>query len=306
MRTRLAVLAVLAALAVVALVPGHALALDQSYVSVRGRNAWPCTRARPCRTFARAYNVTDPGGSIVALDSGRFQGSYLDIRKAITITAAPGAHAEIATSDFGVYVNAGTDDVVVLRGLIFRGAPATPNTAIVLNSAKALHVESCVISDFPTYGIGTYGANVELFVQDTVIRDTYIGISFFSWPTSRASLDRVRLEHNEFGIGVFKGQVTVRDSVATGNVQVGFLVDGFESAELNLEDCMASNNGFGIRAASNGPNDVGVARVSRCVVTGNDTGIAQWSGGTVQTRGNNTVAGNGTNVMGALTPLPGI
>lgn len=299
-------LVALAALAAIMSSAGPARAIDQSYVSVDGRNAWPCTRARPCRTFARAYNVTDPGGSIVALDSGRFAGSHLDIRKAITITAAPGVHAEIATGDFGAYVNAGSTDVVVLRGLVFRGSPSTPNTAIVLNSAKALYVESCVISDFPTYGIGTYGANIELYVRDTVIRDTYIGISFFSWPTSRASLDRVRLDHNEFGIGVFKGQVTVRDSVATGNVQVGFLVDGFEDAQLNLEDCMASNNGDGIRASSNGPNDTSVVRVSRCVVTGNGRGIVQVPNAVVQTRGNNTVAGNGVDVSGVLTPLGGI
>jgi len=303
MRTRLTPFA---ALAVTLFLPGVAGAIEQSYVSVEGRDAWPCTRARPCRTFARAYDVTDPGGSIVALDSGRFATSHLDIRKAITITAAPGVHAEIATSDFGVYVNAASTDVVVLRGLVFRGAPSTPNTAIVLNGAQALHVESCVISDFPTYGIGTYGENNQLYVRDTVIRGTYIGISFFSWPTSHASLDRVRLEHNEFGLGVFKGQVTVRDSVASGNAEVGFLVDGFGDAQLNLEDCMASNNGHGIRASSSGPNDKGVARVSRCVVTGNETGIVQWSGGVVETRGTSTVAGNGTDVSGTLTPIGGI
>jgi hypothetical protein len=116
----------------------------------------------------------------------------------------------------------------------------------------------------------------------------------------------VRLEHNEFGLGVFKGQVTVRDSVASGNAQVGFLVDGFEDAQLNLEDCMASNNGHGIRASSAGANDRGVARVSRCVVTGNETGLAQWGGGVIETRGNNTVGGNGTNVSGTLTPLGGM
>jgi hypothetical protein len=303
MRTRLAPAA---ALALALVTPDVASAIEQSYVSVEGRNVWPCTRIRPCRTFARAYDVTDPGGSIVALDSGQFAAGFLDIRKAITITAAPGVHAEISTGDFGAYVNAASTDVVVLRGLVFRGSPSVPNTAIVLNSAQALHVEDCVISDFPTYGIGTYGSNVRLYVRDTVIRDTYIGISFFSGSVSRASLDRVRLEHNEFGIGVFRGQVTVRDSVATGNTQVGFLVDGYDDAQLNLEDCMASNNGHGIRASSAGPNDRSIVRVSRCVVTGNDAGIVQQLNGVVETRGNNTVAGNATDVSGALTPLGGI
>jgi hypothetical protein len=42
------------------------------------------------------------------------------------------------------------------------------------------------------------------------------------------------------------------------------------------------------------------------VVTGNEAGLVQWGGGVIETRGNNTVAGNGTNVSGILTPLGGI
>ncbi len=272
--------------------PAAALAIDQTYVSVDGRDAAPCTRLRPCRTFARAVAATNPGGSVVALDSGRFATSYFVIDKAITITAAPGVHAEIATSNFGIYVNAGSDDVVVLRGLVFRGTPATPNQAIVLNSAKALHVENCVISGFPTHGIGTYGPN-QLFVKDTVIRDGYIGISFWGNSASRLSLDRVRLENNSYGMLVNSGSATVRDSSASGNTNDGFLVD--YAGELNLQGCTAANNGTGIRAAQ------GIARVSASVVTGNGVGIAASGAGVVASRGDNTVAGNGTDVSGSLT-----
>jgi len=287
---RVAFLSVVAAFAL----PAAALAIDQSYVSVDGRDGAPCTRVRPCRTFARAVAATNPGGSVVALDSGRFASGYFTVDKAITITAAPGVHAEIATSNFGIYVNAGADDVVVLRGLVFRGAPSTPNQAIVLNSAKALHVENCVISGFPTHGIGTYGPN-QLFVRDTVIRDGYIGISFWGGAASRLSLDRVQLENNSYGILVNAGSATIRESSASGNTNDGFLVD--YTGEMNLQGCTASNNGTGIRAAQ------GIARVSGSVVTGNGTGIAASGPGVVASRGDNTVAGNATDVSGTLTAL---
>jgi parallel beta-helix repeat protein len=289
-----------AALAVLLAAPAASRAIDQSFVSAGGRDAAPCTRARPCRTFARAVAVTSAGGSVVALDSGRFASAYFVIDKALTITAAPGAHAEIYTSNFGIYVNAGADDVVVLRGLVFRGTPSTPNQAIVLNSAKALHVEDCVISGFPTHGIGTYGGTRQLLVRNTVIRDGFVGIYFWGTPASRLSLDRVRLENNDFGLYLNSGSATVRDSVATGNEHDGFAVE--YGAEMNLQGCTASNNGTGIRATGLGAQR-GLARVSGCVVTGNGVGIAAAGDGIVESRGDNTVAGNATDVSGTLTPL---
>jgi hypothetical protein len=287
--------------AVLLALPAAARAIDQSYVSVEGRDRGPCTRGRPCRTFARAVAVVDPGGSVVALDSGRFAESYFVIGKSVTITAAPGAHAEIASGNFGVYVNAGAEDVVVLRGLVFRGAPSTPNQAIVLNSAKALHVEDCVISGFPTHGIGTYGGTQQLLVRNTVIRDSYVGIYFWGTAASRLSLDRVRLENNDYGLFFNSGSATVRDSIASGNAHDGFAVD--YGAEMNLQDCMASNNGIGIRATGSGDGR-GIARVSASVVTGNGVGISVEGDGVVASRGDNTVAGNATDVSGTLTALP--
>jgi hypothetical protein len=122
------------------------------------------------------------------------------------------------------------------------------------------------------------------------------------------SIDRARFEHNTFGLNMtVSGRATVRDSVASGNSDAGFLSSGFGAnnfTELNLESCMATGNGTGIRAEGFS-GAAGVVRVSSSIVTGNGTGLKVGAAGGIESRGNNTVAGNAIDVDGALTPLPG-
>ena len=281
-----------------------ALGADQTFVSADGRDTWACTRAKPCRTIAQALSVTSAGGTVMVLDSGRFSEAPLDIRQAVSIVAAPGVIAELTSTNSAIYVTAALTDVVVLRGLTFTGQPTTPNNGIVYNRAAALHVENCVVSGFPTKGILSLSQQ-KLFVSDSVFRGNFIGVSLDSHTI--ATIDRVRLENNGWGLVAGLGaRATVRDSVASGNTNVGFLASGMfdDNPEMNLEGCMASNNGSGI-AAEGFSGGSAVARVSRCIVTNNTVGLAQRLGGAVESRGNNTVRGNGTDVSGVVTPIPG-
>lgn len=291
--------------ALAALAPASVQAAPVAYVSAFGRDALPCNRALPCRTFQRALAVVDPGGSILALDSARFSNEALDVRKAVTIEAAPGVRAELTSPNGALYVNAAPGDVVVLRGLTFTGQDTPPNNAIIFNGGDALHVENCVVSGFPTKGILALGvAGRQLFVKDSVFRDNFVGVSIDA--AVLASIDDTRFEHNSFGLAAtVRGRASVRRSVASGNSQAGFLASGFGAgnfAELNLEDCLAANNGTGVRA-DGFSGGAGVVRISSCLVSDNATGLAVGASGSIETRGNNTVAGNGTNVSGALTPL---
>ncbi len=296
-------IAVFVALLVVVCVP--AFAAVETYVSSEGRDTWPCTHAKPCRTIGQALSVTDPGGTIMILDSGRFSETFVDIRQAVTIVAAPGAVAELTSTDSAVYVTAGLGDVVVLRNLTFIGQPVTPNNGIVYNRAAALHVENCIVSGFPTKGILSL-SHQKLFVSDSVFRGNYIGISLDS--VTNATIERVRVENNAWGLVSGLGaRATVRDSVASGNTNVGFLVSGLgaNAPEMSLEGCVATNNGTGI-AAEGFSGATGLARISRCTVTNNTVGVDQRANGTVESRGNNLVRGNGTDVSGVITPVPGV
>ncbi len=295
------------ALGLVWLVPSPAAADPSTYVSVLGRDVFPCTRRLPCRTFGRALSVVDAGGSVTALDSGRFDEAFIDVRKSVTLAGAPGVRAELSSTNGGIYVNAAPGDVVTLRNLTLVGQDTPPNNAIIFNGGDALHVEDCLVSAWPTKGILALGARGRLlYVKDSIFRDNYIGVAIDA--AVLGSLDHVRLEHNTFGLSLtVRGRATVRDSVAAGNSDAGFLASGFGAnnvAELNLESCMAVGNGTGIRAegVSGG---AGVARVSNSIVTDNGTGLMVGSAGAIESRGNNTVAGNATNVDGSLTPLPG-
>lgn len=283
------------------------LAADRSFVSTTGKDAWACTAEKPCRTVGRAVSVTDPGGSVLILDSGRFSEATVTIRQAITIVAVPGALAELTAPTYAVIaINAGAADVVVLKNLVLSGQPAAPNNGVVYNSAAELQVLSCLIRDFPTYGIGTYGGNKRLVVADTTILGTQVGLSLYAGSAARTELTRVTLTDNAIGAGLFGGNVTVNDSLAFGNSDAGFLVDGCTGdAEATFERCTASGNGIGVNVRSNvcGTPAVATARLSGCTVTGNTTGVAVDAASTAASRGNNTITGNDTDVTGVLAAL---
>jgi hypothetical protein len=54
-----------------------------------GSDNRPCTRNQPCRTFDGALAKTDPGGEIVALETGSYDPTT--VTKSITLSSAPGA-----------------------------------------------------------------------------------------------------------------------------------------------------------------------------------------------------------------------
>lgn len=276
-----------------------AAAAAETYVSADGRDGAPCTQRRPCRSIARAYAVTDPSGTLTILDSGTFLGTALSVSKSISIVAVPGAQAVLAPDSGGALFVGGSDIVVVLRNLTFRGNPTTPLNGVVYNSGRALHVENCVFTHFPTKGILSL-SHGQLFVKDTVFRESYIGVSLDA-PTV-ASFDRARFESNEFGLAVALGaRAVVRDSLAAGNAQVGFQAYSFDPvppSELTLESCGASNNGVGIESHSFDTKTI--VRLSDCQVVGNGVGLKRTGAADIESRGNNSVVGNGLDIDGGV------
>lgn len=258
----------------------------QTFVSAQqGDDAHDCSLIKPCRTFTRAINEVKPGGEVTALDSGDYQA--FSINKAVTVQAAPGVYAGITvTSNSAVFISAGANDVVVVRGLTLNSLGG--NFGIIFNAGAALHVESCTIHGFAQHGI-SFNAAAELFVKDTVVRNSNAGIFINTGSgTAKGSIDRCRLENGGSGLQVNTNtKVTARDTVASGNSIRGFgampITGGV--GELNLENCVASGNETGIQASSGG-----TIRVSNSTITNNLIGIS--SGGVTLSRLNNTVEGN--------------
>ena len=304
----------LAMLAAAVVFTTHAQAADNiRYVSTTGSNANACTLVAPCRTFQRGVNTTPTGGELRILDSGDY-GVNANVNRSMTISA--NGHTVILGNP--IIIN-NADAVVALRGLVLDGQGAVAD-GIRINAAAAMHIERCFIRGFTGQGIRVASSNVDqVFVVDSTVRDNGV-FGFNGQVASRVTIDNSHF-HNNINVGVLTGaNTTIHRSTASGNsfgifvtsasttsvmsvaaVQngAGFVVSG---GSLTADSSVAhGNDGQGLSVSAGG-----TARISNSTFTNNVTGIQNDDGSTVETRQNNTVRGNTTNVIGTLTAIGGI
>ena len=267
--------------------PAQAVLASRVFMSTTGNDSNNCANPNtPCLTFAGSLAQVAVGGEVIAEATGGY--GAINVTQSVTVSGPPGV---VIYSGFTVTVNA-PGATVVLRGLTIDGTGASGN-GINAPSVGDLHVESCVISGFLGDGIFFTSAG-RLFVKDTIIRGNgFVGLWVIpSTGTALASVDHCRLERNGWGLisdsqGGGTAKTTIRDSVASGNANVGLMADF--GGELNAEGCLAANNIFGLASSTGGA----VLRASNCTVTDNTTGVSA-SDASLLSRSNNTVEGNGT------------
>jgi parallel beta helix pectate lyase-like protein len=296
----------------VAILPVCASAQSQrTFVSAgSGIDANPCDRALPCRNFAAAAAVTQAGGEVVVLDSGGY-GSFA-INQAISIEAPSGVLAGISVpggTTNGIDVNAGSGEVVILRGLTINGVGG--NTGIRIGSGKVILIERCSINRMISSGIAAIGV-ATVMVKDTTVIGSFIGIQTGSGlDPVRGLIEHCRIQQNGNregnGLAVVAydpSSTTIRDSVLTGaGSDLGASVEGADGhSELNVENCSVSGFGIALYAAavvSRGGS--AVMRVSNSMITFNGTGVSTTDSvnAPILTRGTNTLEGNTVN--GAFT-----
>jgi nitrous oxidase accessory protein NosD len=281
--------------------PLNAWAAPRTFVKSTGLDTNACTLAAPCRNFGPAITAVDAGGEVVALDSASYP--PFTVSKGVSVVAPPGIYAGISVAaGTGIFVNGAASDVVVLRGLTLTGVGGA--NGIYLNSAAALHVESCVISGFSGSGITGVAGVGEMYIKDTIVRDTTYGVFANA---IKASIEHSRFERNRdaagtggTGVWAYGGaKVSVRDSEVTGGGS-GFIANT-GSSELNLRGVKASGAvNYGIACAS-----TSVIRVADALVTGNGVGFALFETCVIESLGNNLVRGNTTNIAGTVTTVAG-
>jgi glucose/arabinose dehydrogenase len=268
----------------------------REYVSVNGNDANQCSNpATPCRTFVGAIAQVLPGGEVVVLDSGTFGGGT--ITKSVTLNA-PGVAAVVATP---IEVNAGPNDVVTLRGLSFVSPVPGSGTALSFYNGAGLNLERTSIHGW-NVGV-SFTANGRLNVVDSEFRDNASsGISLFNGAGAlEASVERSRLLGNGTGLEVLsRSRATVKESLAAGNTAGLFASssDGSPS-ELAIEDCTVTHNGQGVVGGT-----LATVRISGSTVSHNSLGLWQSGSGVVQSRGGNTIEGNGTDTVGTIGSYP--
>jgi hypothetical protein len=268
----------------------HAQA-SRTWVSGVGDDANPCSRTAPCKTFAGAISKTAALGEIDTLDPGGF--GVVTITKSITLDATAGLGGVLAAGTTGVIINAGVNDVVILRNLDINGF-GTGLSGIRILNARDVYVENCKIFGFSNRGISDERTAGRLFVRDTVISNnatTGIGASAATPGTLTVAGDRVQiLRSGNAGLIVGNGaRATFSNSVISGNVNYGVYVTG-NGAEVTVDASVVTANGTGLATAAGG-----VVRLSDTTVTGNSTGLSAAGGGSIYSYGTNRLEGNAAN-----------
>ncbi|MBV8565160.1 MAG: hypothetical protein JO163_07275 [Methylobacteriaceae bacterium] len=303
---------------------------DLSWVSSTGSNSNPCTRAMPCASLDVAVTKTNPGGEISCADEGDFgSGAETEITKSITIDCE-GVHGRyfVDAINIGFFVNAGPNDVVVLRGLDIYGTNISL-AGIEFAGGGTLRIEKCVIHDFSGPEIDKEGwgivaqnatAPYELFVSDTILAHNGTASSgggILISPTiansiNKVVLNRVEVRNNYFGIKAdgtqsFGGGVinmTIRDSVSSGNASNGIVGTGNSSGPailMMIDRSASSHNAAGFGVIADGSKTT--IRLGGSSIAGNINGVGVSNGGVLESYGTNQINGNSNDGIASLTPI---
>jgi hypothetical protein len=281
----------------------------RTWISGTGLDSNPCSRTAPCKTLAGAYPQTASGGEIDVLD-GNAVGT-LTIGHALTIDGGGGQVASIlASGTSGIVVNAGANERVVLRNLRLNGINQTAAAGvhgILFNTGAALAVENCVIEGFGGYGINFQpSVRANLTVVDSLLVGNgnlgamtnagglIVSSAAISGGFNHASIVSTVIENGPSGITAGQNTKMELDHVTVGQTGLGggdyaVTANGM-NAEVSIDYSTISGNNFGGLHATNS----GMMHVANSSITYNNTnGILADAGGSVQSYGNNRVAGNG-------------
>lgn len=243
----------------------------RTWVSGVGDDVNPCSRTAPCKTFAGAISKTAAGGEISALDPAGY--GSLTITKSITINGDGNLTSVLHSGVNGFIVNAGVNDIVVIRNVSFNGAGTTLGTnGIRFIGGGQLHVLNCTLSGFSGRGIDvSKTAAGILSVENTV----------FNGPATNAT--GIYLTTT---VGVV--QATLKNVSING---IGTGIEADNNSVVNIDNAFISNNSIGVLAS----DVTAIIRLSNTNIFNNTTfGIGNGTGKVVSF-GNNNVAGNAAN-----------
>ena len=263
----------------------------RTWVSGVGDDANPCSRTAPCKTYAGAISKTAAGGIISTLDPGGF--GAVTITKSITIEGTGTLAGILHSATNGVVINAGVNDVVVLRDLLLNGAGTTLGVdGVKIFTASEVVIENCRIQNVSGNGINivTSALNqlVKVFVRKTEVTNGLRGIQVL--PTNGAT---VRLVVNGSMFSGHQGGSGIDIGGANNTAQISNSVMSHNNTGLQVQQ--ATSTAFvdhsEISYNATGVNSGGPVHLSNCMIVGNTTnGLA---GASTQTGyQNNTIVGN--------------
>jgi len=259
----------------------------RTWVSGVGDDVNPCSRTAPCKTFAGAISKTAACGEISVLDPGGF--GAVTINKSLTINGEGTLAGITASLTNGIIVNAGASDTVYLKNLDILGACNGIN-GIRFIAGNALIVEKVRIYGFTNFGIDVNKtAGGFLSVSNSNITNCVAGgiVSTSTAGTVRTDINNTKVFGctNGYKAGT-NSQFTIKDSTASGCGTAGFLASG-STAVVNMDSCVATHNGNGVRVETSGVARLGASTISNNITKGLDNG-----GGTIESYSDNYIRGN--------------
>src|SRR5262249_31818932 len=239
---------------------------NRTFVSGLGSDSNPCSIHSPCRSFAQAITLTNPGGEITILDPGGY--GPATITKAISIVNDGVGEAGVTetTAIDAITVAAGVNDEVNLRGLTLVGG-GVGNNGVTITGGGLVKIENSVIRGFLHQGINMIpSSNSKLVVLDTTLSSNFgtgVAVDPSGNVTVRAVFKRVQSINNSgkgfylyggaiSGAGTLKGSAI--DSLAFGNHSSGFEVASFQglatTTVFDVINCQAIANFIGVETTS--------------------------------------------------------
>ncbi len=282
-----------------------AQAQSRTWVSGVGDDGFACSRTAPCKTFAGALAKTAPGGEINCLDPGGF--GTVTITFSLTISCEIGTAGVVGVPMSNtIIINAGTTDVVTLRGIDIDGQ-SVGNSGIVILQAQAVQIEKCIIRNFRTSGSQTGiitlgGSTIFLYVTDSTISSNGYGIYLASTGGFKvASLKNVTITGSTFdGLQLASPNAfaNVTNSIISGN-GASAVNAAAASTTANIDrSVMANNIVAGLNASAGGS----IIRASGNNIYNNTNGVLIAGGATIQSDGTNK---HGNSNGGAQVPNAG-
>lgn len=283
---------------------------SRTWVSGVGDDANPCSRTAPCKTFAGAISKTAAGGEIDALDPAGY--GALTITKAITIDGGGGQVASVLVAGTnGIVVQAGANDVVILRNLRINGISGSGNggiNGIRFLAGKDLNVENCYVFGFNQNGLDValnQGTQASVHVLNSVFKNIGgVGIRATNaiTPAVQVAIHDTATILGTTGIEAAQhSRVLVSHAVVENQSSTGLLADDASTndAQLSIDYSDLGFNGNGMTA---GPGTTAIA-ISYSKVAFNSGTAFNATGGTISSYGNtNRVHSNGS--TGTFNSIP--
>src|SRR5689334_5564123 len=233
MRLTFGLAAVAAAFSIMTLAAPAEAQATRTWVSGVGDDVNPCSRTAPCKTFAGAISKTAAGGEISVLDPGGF--GSVTITKSMSLIADGNQGSILGASTNGIIINAGSNDVVNLRGLTIEGA-GTGLIGVRILAGGSVNIQNLVVRGFQG------GAGVGIDVEPTT--------------STRVLVSNTVVDKNNAGIVVKPGAGGSAD-VLLDHVQVvqnsgaGITADS-DRAKVQLNNSVVFANGVGLASANSG------------------------------------------------------